>query len=202
VRNRQVKNFLATLLLSIGTTMILVGDEFRRSQSGNNNAYCQNNGLSWYDWSLLKTHEEIHRFARELLAFRMRHPAFRRPEFFTGKDSDFNAIPDIGWFDETGNPPDWARIERRIAARIDGSRADILTDRDDNDFYLIFNAAPESGVFKIGPAPMARRWYRAIDTSMPSPEDIVEAGTELIVAPQDEYAVAPRSMVVLVSRSD
>ncbi|HET7839882.1 MAG TPA: glycogen debranching protein GlgX, partial [Rectinemataceae bacterium] len=202
VRNRQVKNFLGTLLLSIGTPMLLGGDEFRRTQNGNNNAYCQNNEIGWYDWECLKTHADIQRFTRAVLAFRMRHPAFRRPEFFTGKDSDFNAIPDIGWFDETGGPPDWARIERRIAARIDGSRADILTDRDDNDFYLIFNAAPESAVFKIGPAPMSRRWHRAIDTSLPSPEDIVEPGDEPIVAPQDEYAVAPRSLVVLISCPD
>ncbi len=202
VRSRQVKNFLSTLLLSIGTPMLLGGDEFRRSQGGNNNAYCQNNEISWYDWGRTRTYAEVRRFTREVLAFRMRHPAFRRPEFFTGKDSDFNAIPDISWFDENGGPPDWGRIERRIAARIDGSRADILTDRDDNDFYLIFNAATESAVFKIGQAPMARRWHRAIDTSLPSPEDIVDAGEEPMVAPQDEYAVAPRSMVVLISRAD
>jgi isoamylase len=201
VRNRQVKNILTTLLLSIGTPMLLGGDEFRRSQKGNNNAYCQNNETSWYDWSLLGTHAGIQRFARELIAFRMRHPAFRRPEFFTGADSDFNAIPDITWFDEKGESPDWALIEKRIAARIDGSKADILADRDDNDFYLIFNSAEDSAIFKIGPAPFARRWYRAIDTSWPSPEDIVAPGTELILSPQDEYAVSPRSAVVLVSRA-
>ena len=85
----------------------------------------------------------------------MRHPAFLRPEFFTGQDADFNASPDITWFDEAGQSPDWAKIDSRIAARIDGSKADIMADRDDNDFYLIFNAKDESSVFKIGRPPRA-----------------------------------------------
>jgi isoamylase len=201
VRNRQVKNFLATLLLSIGTPMLLGGDELRRTQKGNNNAYCQDNETSWHDWSLLKAHADVWRFARGLVAFRMRHPAFRRPEFFTGQDADFNSTPDITWFDETGKAPDWARVSGRIAARIDGSKADIVADRDDNDFYIIYNAEAESSVFSIGPAPMARNWYRAIDSSLPSPEDLCESGSEPILTPQDEYAVAPRSIVVLISRS-
>jgi len=200
VRNQQVKNFLATLLLSIGTPMLLGGDEFRRTQRGNNNAYCQDNDISWYDWSLARTHADILRFARGLIAFRMQHPAFRRPEFFTGKDTDFNSIPDITWFDEKGESPDWARINGKIAARIDGSKAEVLADRDDSDFYIIFNAETESCVFTVGPAPRARLWRRAIDSSLPSPEDFCEPGTEPVLAPQDEYAAAPRSLVVLISR--
>jgi glycogen operon protein len=200
VRNQQVKNFLATLLLSIGTPMLLGGDEFRRTQEGNNNAYCQDNDISWYDWSLARSHGDILRFTRGLIAFRMQHPAFRRPEFFTGKDTDFDSIPDITWFDEKGESPDWARINGKIAARIDGSKAEVLADQDDSDFYIIFNAETESCVFSVGPAPRARLWRRAIDSSLPSPEDFCEPGTEPILAPQDEYAAAPRSIVVLISR--
>jgi glycogen operon protein len=200
IRNRQAKNFLSTLLLSIGTPMLLGGDEFRRTQGGNNNAYCQDNEIGWCDWGRRKAYEGLVRFARGLIAFRMRHPAFRRPEFFTGLDADFNATPDITWFDEMGMNPDWAKIDARIAARIDGSKADILADRDDNDFYLIFNAKDESAVFKVGPAPMARRWFRVIDSSLPSPEDLAEPGDEAILVPQDEYAVSPRSIVLLISR--
>ena len=202
VRERQAKNFMATLLLSIGTPMLLAGDELRRSQGGNNNAFCQNNATSWIDWGLAARHAGYRRFVGELVAFRMRHPAFRRPEFFTGMDADFNATPDISWFDESGADPDWAKAERRLAARLDGSKADIIADRDDNDFYLIFNAAEESAVFAVGPAPMARRWYRAIDTSLPSPEDILLPGEEILLVPQDEYATAPRSLVVLLSKPD
>jgi glycogen operon protein len=200
VRNKQAKNFLATLLLSIGTPMLLGGDEFRRTQGGNNNAYCQDNETSWFDWRLLGIHADLRRFAKCIVAFRMRHPAFRRPEFFTGQDADFNATPDITWFDEEGKSPDWATIDAHIAARIDGSKADILADRDDNDFYLIFNAKDASAVFKIGPAPLARRWHRVVDSSLPAPEDFIEEGEEPILVPQDEYAVAPRSFVLLISR--
>ena len=200
IRERQAKNFMATLLLSIGTPMLLGGDEIRRTQGGNNNAYCQNNAISWIDWELARVNSGYLRFVKGLIALRLRHPAFRRPEFFTGQDSDFNACPDITWFDETGGNPDWARVEYRLAARIDGSKADILADRDDNDFYSIFNAGEDSALFAIGAAPMARRWYRVIDSSLPSPEDILPPGEELLLVPQDEYAVAPRSMVVLLSK--
>jgi isoamylase len=200
IRNRQAKNFLATLLLSIGTPMLLGGDEFRRTQRGNNNAYCQDNEISWYDWERRRGYAGLVRFVRGLIDFRMRHPALRRPEFFTGQDADFNATPDITWFDEKGMSPDWAKIDARIAARIDGSKADILADRDDNDFYLIFNAKDESAVFQVGPAPMARHWYRVVDSSLPSPEDLAEPGAEAILVPQDEYAVSPRSIVLLISR--
>jgi len=130
----------------------------------------------------------------------MRHPAFRRPEFFTGQDADFNSTPDITWYDEKGESPDWATIDARIAARIDGSKAEILADRDDNDFYLIFNAKEESAVFKVAPAPLARRWHRVVDSSLPSPEDFCEQGFEPILVPKEEYALAPRSFVLLISR--
>ena len=109
VRARQVKNYLATLLLSLGTPMILGGDEMRRTQRGNNNPWCQNNEISWYDWRLLEMHADIHRFCREAIAFRKRHPAFLRPEFWNGRDSSHNLIPDITWFTEAGLPADWRR---------------------------------------------------------------------------------------------
>ncbi len=113
LRNRQVKNLLATLLLSLGTPMLLGGDEFRRTQRGNNNAWCQNNEISWYDWSLVERHGDIHRFCRELIAFRLRHPAFLRPEFYNGRDPSHNRIPDITWLTENAEPADWAAAQHR-----------------------------------------------------------------------------------------
>lgn len=200
VRERQAKNFLATLLLSIGTPMLLAGDEFLRTQGGNNNAYCQDNPISWMDWSLSDRNAALVRFVRELVAFRLRHPAFRRPEFFTGKDANYNAIPDISWYDPSGKSPDWARIDRVIAARIDGSRADIVADRDDNDFFFIFNASESSVRFRLCPPPPDHRWYVAVDTSLPSPDDIRTPGWETIVTPQDSYQAAPRSLVLLLDK--
>ena len=200
VRERQARNLLATLLLSIGTPMLLGGDEFLRTQGGNNNAYCQDNPVSWVDWTLADENRGLSRFVRELIALRLRHPAFRRPEFFTGKDANYNAIPDISWYDPSGKAPDWARIDRMIAARIDGSRADIVADRDDNDFFLMFNASDSEVRFRICPPPPDTRWHLSVDTARPSPEDIREPGTEPVLSPQEEYLLAPRSLVLLLAR--
>ncbi len=200
IRERQVKNLAATLLLSIGSPMLLGGDEFRRSQKGNNNAYCQDNHLSWYDFSLVERNATVLRFVSELVALRLRHPAFRRPEFFTGKDADYNAMPDIMWYDDKGRSPDWARIERMIAWRLDGSHADILADRDDNDFYVICNAWPEARRFIVHPAPYGKLWARAIDTALPSPLDIASPGTEAIISPQGSYLLEGRSLVLLMAK--
>jgi len=200
LRSRQARNMLATLLLSIGTPMLLGGDEFGRTQKGNNNAYCQDNEISWFDWRLAKQNASLLRFARELIAFRKAHPAFHRPEFFTGKDSNYNALPDIEWFGPDGGPPDWARIDKVIATRLDGSRADIVADRDDNDFFLIVNAGTTEVPFKVCPPQPGWRWCRVIDTSLESPQDIASQGAEPVIHPQGSYLAGPRSLVLLLSR--
>ncbi len=200
VRNRQVKNFLATLLLSLGTPMILGGDEMRRTQGGNNNPWCQNNEVSWYDWRLLSTHADIHRFCRELIGFRMRHPAFHRPEFYSGKDSSHNMIPDITWLTEAGARADWSEDHGTLALLIDGNKSEIEADRDDNDILMMVNATEEDRLFTLAPVPQGKEsWYRAIDTALPSPTDIAAPGAEERVA-RDTCRLASRSMVVLLSR--
>ncbi|MBN1241821.1 MAG: glycogen debranching protein GlgX [Spirochaetales bacterium] len=200
VRSRQQRNILVTTLLSIGTPMLLAGDEFGRSQRGNNNAYCQDNEVSWIDWSLAETNADLLRFAARVVELRMRHPSFRRPEFFTGKDSSFNAIPDIAWYSPSGGDVDWALDERAVAIRVDGSRADIVADRDDNDFFLMFNASGEELGFRICEPPLGQRWFRSIDTGLESPRDALELGGEELLVPQDSYVLKPRSVAVLLAR--
>jgi isoamylase len=200
LRNRQTKNFLATIFLSLGTHMILGGDEFRRTQRGNNNAYCQNNDISWYDWGSLEKHADVYRFAKEIIAFRKRHPAFLRPEFYTGKDASFNAIPDITWFDARGQTPDWAKIDKVFALRIDGSKADVLSDRDDNDCFMLFNASSDNAIIAVCDAPVGKKWYRVVDTAAEPPEDIFSPGTEVLLSPQKEFLARPRSMAVFISK--
>jgi len=143
-RFRQMKNFFASMMVSLGTPMILGGDEIGRTQNGNNNAYCQDSEMSWYDWSLYEKNFGLYRFVKEMIAFRRRHPGFMRPEFFTGRDGKYNAIPDISWFDENGDTPDWDEIGQCLAFRMDGSHADILADRDDNDFFIMFNGSEKA----------------------------------------------------------
>ncbi len=200
IRRRQMKNFIASLLLSLGTPMLLGGDEFGRTQRGNNNAYCQDNEVSWYDWRLLNEYADIHRFTRILIRFRLSHPAFLRPEFFTGKDYSYNAIPDISWTDDHGKPMDWSSPRNLLAVRIDGSRAEIRADRDDNDFYMMFNSTARDRVFAVCAPPGGKAWYRVIDTSLDSPEDIVEPGEEPLLGQPEQYMVRSRSIVVLLAR--
>ena len=200
LRIRQMKNFIATMMVSQGTPMILGGDEIGRTQNGNNNAYCQDNEISWYDWSLLEKNAQLYRFVKEVITFRRHHPGFMRPEFYTGRDGNYNAIPDISWFDENGDAPDWEKIGLCLALRMDGSKADILADRDDNDFFIMFNSGEETTAFKVCEPLDGKKWLRAVDTGLTSPNDILAAGSEAFLDDPYTYEVMGRSMVVLISR--
>jgi len=201
LRDRQQKNFLATLLLSTGTPMLLGGDEFGRTQKGNNNAYCQDNETSWFDWALAVKNSDLVRFVRRLIALRLSHPAFRRPEFFTGKDANYNTLPDIAWYAPDGTEPAWDSMASAIAARLDGSKADIVADRDDNDFFLMLNATPEAVDFTICPPQPGWSWYRAIDTALDPPDDIAEHGCEPRVNHRRKYRLEPKSLALLLART-
>ena len=200
VRIKQMKNFIASMMLSLGTPMILGGDEFCRTQQGNNNAYCQDNDISWYDWSLLSKNAGYYRFVKEIIAFRLRHHGFMRPEFYTGRDGNYNAIPDISWFNEKGETPDWDKIDVCLALRMDGSKADILADKDDNDFFIMFNGGEETVNFRVCDPLDGKKWVRAIDTGLASPEDILSSGDEAALDDTSLYGVRERSIVVLISR--
>ncbi|MDR2370808.1 MAG: glycogen debranching protein GlgX [Treponema sp.] len=200
IRERQLKNFFTTMMVSLGTPMLLGGDEIGRTQRGNNNAYCQDNEISWYDWSLVEKNANVFRFAKEIIAFRLRHHGFMRPEFYTGRDGNYNAIPDISWYDDKGDAPKWDKLNYCLALRMDGSKADILADRDDNDFFIMFNAGLEPAVFRIADAPEGKTWVRAVDTGLPSPEDILSPGNEKPLKSPKTYTIAARSMAVLISK--
>jgi glycogen operon protein len=201
IRERQMKNFIATMMISQGTPMLLGGDEFGRTQRGNNNAYCQDNEISWYDWTLPAKNAALFRFVKEMIAFRLRHHGFMRPEFYTGRDGNYNAVPDISWFDENGDIPDWEKTDPCLALRMDGSRADIMADRDDNDFFIMFNSGKADVVFSVCEPPEGKRWFRAVDTGLPSPEDILTPGNEKPLAEEERYSVKSRSLVILLSRN-
>ncbi|MDR2965285.1 MAG: glycogen debranching protein GlgX [Treponema sp.] len=200
IRLRQLKNFIATLMVSLGTPMLLGGDEFGRTQRGNNNAYCQDNEISWYNWTFLEHNKELYRFVKEMIAFRLRHPCFLRPEFYTGRGGNYNAIPDISWYDEKGNAPDWEKINYTLALRIDGCKAETLADRDDNDFFIMFNSSIDVQPFKLAGHPAKKEWYRVVDTGLHSPNDILLPGEEEKLIFQDAYPVKARSMVILMSK--
>ncbi|WP_029133739.1 glycogen debranching protein GlgX [Sedimenticola selenatireducens] len=185
VRQRQIKNFIATLLVSRGVPMLLGGDEFRRSQDGNNNAYCQDNETSWYDWDLLQRHQEIFRFTREMIALRKRHEALRRETFFTSAD--------IRWFSPDGDTPQWNRGDRRLGCVIDAS------DRAASLLCLLFNAGPDRAEFVLPPPLSDCPWRVAVDTARASPQDISPPGGEPLLQEPGWYRMESRSLVILVS---
>jgi glycogen operon protein len=186
LRNRLIKNHLLTLFVSRGVPMLLGGDEFRRTQQGNNNAYCQDNEISWYDWSYLQKHVEIQRFTRGIIAFRRTHAVLRKEAFYTDAD--------LRWFGPQGLAPDWTNPHRK-------SLACLIFGQSEPDLFLMFNAAAEPAEFLI-PTNAARRvWHLVLDTSRESPEDFHFAGNEVSLAGQKIFRAGPQSSAILLARA-
>jgi glycogen operon protein len=200
LRMRLMKNFFTTLMISQGTPMILGGDEFGRTQAGNNNAYCQDSPISWFDWAQLERFGELERFVRELIAFRLRHTVFMRPEFYSGRDSPYNSIPDIRWYTSTLKAPDWESADKTLSFFMNGTRTAQLSDRDDFDFFIMLNGGSEPVMFSVPePAGAQKKWYRKIDTGLPAPEDILGEGVIVPIDIQSKYPVKAYSVVVLAT---
>ena len=185
-RKRQISNFLLTALISRGVPMLMGGDEFRRTQRGNNNAYCQDNETSWYHWSFVERHQDIHRFTQAMIAFRRAHPVLSEERFYTDAD--------IRWFDPELRVPDWADAKaKRLACLIDEGEGGAL--------YLMFNAGTETAAFRVPPALNGARWRVAADTGRESPHDFFVPGEEPLFDAGEPYPVAPRASVILLRRS-
>ncbi len=148
--------------------MFLAGDEFLHTQGGNNNAWCQNNEISWLDWRLAETNREMIRFVRELIAFRQRHPCLTRSRCFTGQPASSRGIPDIAWHGLRLNEPLWSNNEAQVLAfTIAGSTAT------EEDLHIILNMSEQDIEVQLPDMPL-RHWHLAIDTAAPSPDDIIE----------------------------
>jgi isoamylase len=184
MRKRLIKSFLLTLFVSRGIPMLLGGDEFGRSQRGNNNAYCQDNEVSWFDWDLMKRHKEIHRFTRGIIALRRAHPVLRRQVFYTDAD--------IKWFAPNGGVPEWTDEHQK-------SFACLILGQTEPDLFLIFNADTRSIDFAIPPSPTRKVWRLAVDTSRSAPDDIFEAGNGPSLQGQISFRVEPRSSAILLT---
>ena len=184
IRTRQIKNFLLTLLLSHGVPMLLGGDEFRRTQQGNNNAYCQDNEIGWWLWDRLEEHANIHRFTRELIAARKAHSPLSHPGFYSDDD--------LEWLGPNGKAPRWDDPEARAVGCY-------LPEKEDLAVFLLFNAGLESAAFELPSLPDNRIWRRKADTSLPSPEDIYPLRGSPALDEQTVYTVSPRSSAVLIA---
>jgi len=257
LRQRQGKNMMTTLMFSQGVPMLLAGDEFMRTQQGNNNAWCQDNELSWVDWKLAEENKDFLRFVRELIWLRRRHPVLRRRRFFVGEFKPAEAalfrvndevtgkivgpfpatgpvrpaeaglasdasgrsvanpgtagvnvppppgLADIHWHGTEPFRPDFNYDSRSLAFTLDGRFTSREHDPDyhiDADFYVAMNAYWEPLEFRIPPSPTRRPWRRRIDTSLPSPEDIVGEGEGPVVAAGEVYTLPPHSTLVLMTQ--
>lgn len=187
LRQRQMRNMFATLLFSQGIPMICGGDEVARTQQGNNNAYCQDNEISWTNWHLDKGRKELLAFVSKLIHLRLDHPVLHRRRFFTGREpgDDSNTIPQVEWFDHTGSimdMDDWQNTHAfSMMIYLNGSdipEVDWYGNRMvDNDFILIFNAHYEPIMFTLPDERYGRKWQLVVDTHNPNgPELSYEAG--------------------------
>ncbi|MFN8522589.1 MAG: glycogen debranching protein GlgX [Chloroflexota bacterium] len=191
LRERQVRNFATILMLSQGVPMITAGDEVRRTQRGNNNAYCQDNPLSWMDWENTHAESALLRFYQRLIAFRKHHPAIHRSRFFSGETNE-RGLRDVTWHGCRLGSPGWDDPGSAVLAFTlggFGGEADIHVMLNMDDCALEFDLPAVSG----------RAWHRAVDTSLASPGDIADQGREVPVA-GPTYRVNGRSSVVLISR--
>jgi glycogen operon protein len=184
MRNRLIKNLLLTLFVSRGVPMLLGGDEFRRTQRGNNNAYCQDNEVSWFDWSLLEKHKEIHRFTRGMIAFRRAHPVLRKETFYTDED--------IKWFAPNGDTPRWAEPWQK-------SFACLILGQKEPDLFLLFNAHTEPVEFYLPALASGKIWRLAVDTSIAAPEDFSDPGKEPSLENQVGFRLEARSSAILLT---
>jgi len=197
-RRQMAKNYACVLLFSAGTPMISGGDEFLRTQGGNNNAYCQDNEISWFDWRLAKANADMRRFFKRAIELTRRYPILQRRKFLAGKDLDSNQVPDITWFGIDLGRPDWNNpTVRTLSMMLDGSEE--VSASGDYLLFLILNADPFLQRVAL-PRPAGKQWYRIIDTSLSDGLDFLDEGAEILLDPQDHYLANGRSTVLLLGR--
>ena len=201
LRQCRMRSMIVILLLSQGVPMIAAGDEFGRSQGGNNNAWCQDNQTGWIDWSYATTNRALLRFFRECIDLRRRHPVFCRDDFFPHPGSAFDHHAEISWQYLQFGQENWAEDCRGLGVLIHGRRPG--KPRDD-DFFIMVNGGREQPLtFQPPPVPsngLARRWHRIIDTSACSPQDILLPDAPLSSVELRGISVQPLAVVVLQSQ--
>jgi glycogen operon protein len=185
LRKGHIKNFLLSLLISRGVPMLSGGDEFRRTQGGNNNAYCQDNETSWYDWHYLEEHKEIFRFTRGMIAFRRAHPILSKEQFYTDAE--------IHWFGPQGGLPNWADPKEKQFACL-------IHENEQSALCLMFNAGVDAVDFGLPRVLPGARWHLAVDTSREAPKDLFAAGEEPLLEDPLTYHLRPRSSAILLAR--
>ena len=197
LRRQLAKNHLCLLLFASGTPMLLGGDEFLRTQRGNNNAYCQDNDLGWFDWGRASDNREMVDFVRKAIALTRRCTILQRRKFLLGQDLDSDDVRDITWYGPDLGRPAWDDPElRTLCYQLDGSEEP--SDLGEYRLFVILNADHRAQGVKLPPLPEPRCWRRILDTSMEPGTEWCDPGEEVAVEPADQCVANPRSVVVLI----
>lgn len=172
LRTRQIKNMLATLLLSQGVPMLVMGDECRRTQRGNNNAYCQDNEISWFNWGLIKRNEGLLDFVRGAIQIRRSQPTLRRTRFLAGNPRDHRGVPDVAWFNTHGHPLNWDQTDGSLMVWLTAPPLQDDPKGEGRDFLIMLNGSHDPKTFMIPEHLRGLKLHLAIDTAADSPNDI------------------------------
>ena len=197
LRMRRIKSALAILLTSQGIPMLVFGDEVGRTQGGNNNAYCQDNEISWFDWELAETNADLLRFTSNLIAFRKAHPVLRVTEHPRGIDRVGSGFPDVSWHGAQAWAPNWQYHGRVIALMRCGRHVE--GEKDEN-VYIAMNAHEQPHDLELPAPPRGTRWMLAADTAAASPFDSYPPGQEPPLIHPGRWLLAGNSVVILVAR--
>jgi len=208
LRERQQRNFLATLLLSAGVPMLLAGDELNRTQQGNNNAYCQDNEVSWIDWDLDERRQSLLAFTRELIALRRSNPVLRRRRFFQGQAIHGSGVKDIGWFTPDGNEMDedhWREPDiATLGVFFNGEEIPDLGPRGERitgaSFLLLLNGGAQPVFFNLPGQPWAKEYELVVDTGIDFVHPRGLGGDAPVYQAGEELSMAARSLAILRKR--
>jgi isoamylase len=193
LRRRQIKNFASILFLSQGVPMFVAGDEIGRTQRGNNNAYCQDNDISWFDWDLAEGNSDLFRFFKQMIALRRSHASLRRRSFLSGQPTRGGEL-DVRWHGLELEHPDWDSGSRLLAFTLAG------VDPLEPDLHVMMNMDSASHDFAV-PREGDKQWAVFADTARESPDDIAEFGQERPFE-GERCTVDGRSIVILVSQEN
>ena len=199
LRRRQIKNALAMLLASQGVPMILMGDEAGHTQQGNNNTYCHDTELNWFDWSLVEKNADLVRFCKNCIAFRKSHPVLRGERHLRNQDYVGSGYPDISWHGTRAWNPDWSGASRILAFMLCGRHARGGTVRD-NDIYVALNMYWDGLELELPQLPPGKSWHVFANTGAKAPEDCWEPGREPPLANPRQMWIGGRSVAILLSR--
>lgn len=194
-RFQQIRNLATLLMISQGTPMVLAGDEFGNTQKGNNNAWCQDNEISWLNWTLLQQNRELFDFWKALIKFRKQHEGLRRDRFFTGEKNEISGLPDISWHNERLFEPDFSSSKRTLAFLIDGM---IGEQEIDDTLYIAMNFDEVAKSFEVPARKTGNEWIQVLDTA--DPLDFIQNNQKPPDIINGRVSVTPFSIRILRSK--